>query len=184
MNSLVKLFKALADENRVAIIRGLAVKPMYVEVLAERLSLSPATITHHLKKLKEAQIVKSRKEQYYKVYSLREERLNLNLLDLITQLKTGKEDNKEELYQQKVIRSFIQNGRLKSIPVQRKKRSIILKHLAKCFQAEKTYKEKEVNEILSSFHEDYCLIRRELIAEKIMERADGLYNRKQTANEC
>ena len=49
--NLVHLFKALGDEARLGIVRSLAEKDLYAEVLAERLSLSPATITHHLKKL-------------------------------------------------------------------------------------------------------------------------------------
>ncbi|MFA7578092.1 MAG: DUF2087 domain-containing protein, partial [Candidatus Muiribacteriota bacterium] len=39
--------------------------------------------------------------------------------------------------------------------------------------------EKEVNEIIQKFHEDYCLIRREMVEEGFMDRKDGIYWRRE-----
>ena len=80
--SLVMLFKALGDEARLSIVRSLAEKDLYAEVLAERLSLAPGTITHHLKKLEAVGLIVSRKEQYYKVFSLRRNFRSLSLYSL------------------------------------------------------------------------------------------------------
>ena len=171
----VKVFKALGDEARLSIIRGLAEKDLYAEILAERLSLSPATITHHLKKLEAAGLVRSKKEQYYKVFSLKRDVLDTNLLALILKESHAKEDKLEDKYKQRVIKSFFKNGVLTTIPVQRKKRAIILEHLMQEFDKDRQYEEKEVNEIISKYHEDFCTIRREFIAEKLMSRSKGLY---------
>ena len=173
--NLVKVFKALGDEARLSIVRGLAEKDLYAEILAERLSLSPATITHHLKKLEAAGIIKSRKEQYYKMFRLRREVLDENLLGLIQEVSNQKEEKKENLYHKKVVKNFFKNGVLKEIPVQRKKRTIILKHLLQEFTPKRRYKESEVNEIIAKYHEDFCTIRREFIAEKLMKRDKGIY---------
>ena len=47
----INLFKCLADKSRLQILKSLAVEDMYVERLAERLGLTPSTISFHLKKL-------------------------------------------------------------------------------------------------------------------------------------
>ena len=61
----IKLFKCLADKSRMQILKSLIIEDMYVERLAERLGLTPATISFHLKKLEDAGAVKSYKDQYY-----------------------------------------------------------------------------------------------------------------------
>src|SRR5436189_6268464 len=67
---LVTFFKALADSNRLKIVGLLAEKPYSVEELAALLKLRPSTVSHHLARLAEAELVTSRKESYYSVYQL------------------------------------------------------------------------------------------------------------------
>lgn len=43
----IKLFKCLADKSRLQILKSLMQEDMYVERLAERLGLTPATISFH-----------------------------------------------------------------------------------------------------------------------------------------
>ena len=50
----LQLFKCLSDKSRLQILKSLAIEDMYVERLAERLGLTPPTISFHLKKLVEA----------------------------------------------------------------------------------------------------------------------------------
>jgi hypothetical protein len=80
-----------------------------------------------------------------------------------------------DAYDRKVIESYTQpDGRLKTIPSQRKKLEAILKHIVKNFEMDVTYTEKQVNEILSHFHDDITSLRRELIGLKLLAReADG-----------
>ena len=53
----IRMFKCLADKSRLQILKSLAVEDMYVELLAERLNLTPATISFHLRKLSEIDAV-------------------------------------------------------------------------------------------------------------------------------
>ena len=55
----IKLFKCLADKSRLQILKSLSLEDMYVERLAERLGLTPATISFHLKKLADTGAVTS-----------------------------------------------------------------------------------------------------------------------------
>ena len=59
MDSLV--FKALADENRLAIVEMLASGERCVCELSKGLDASDALISHHVKKLREAGLVKTRR---------------------------------------------------------------------------------------------------------------------------
>ena len=77
------MFKCLADKSRLQILKSLVKEEMYVERLAERLDLTPATISFHLKKLEDAGAVTSRKEQYYTMYSIKKEIFMTNILDII-----------------------------------------------------------------------------------------------------
>jgi len=173
----IKIFKCLADKSRLLIINNLMESPMYVELLSERLNLAPSTISFHLKKLEEVKLVYSVKEQYYVVYHLNDDLLSLSLNDLIHIEDPNKEiqEEREEQYKKNVINAFFEYGKLKSIPVQQKKRKIVLEEIAKQFEPDRTYTEREVNIIIADFHDDFCTIRREMVAFNIFERENNIY---------
>ena len=176
-NDAIKLFKCLADKSRLQILKSLSKEDMYVERLSERLDLTPATVSFHLKKLTEAGAVKSYRTQYYTMYSLCTDVFETRIIDI---LKEETEDSallneRDEIYRKKVIESFFEYGKLKSIPAQRKKERIILEEIAKSFEKGKEYTEREVNIIIADFHDDFCTIRRDMISEKIMDRENGKY---------
>lgn len=77
--------------------------------------------------------------------------------------------------QEKTVKSFFEDGKLKSIPTVRKKREHILRHLVAQLDPHKVYSEKEVNNFISKYHSDVCTIRREFIMNKLMVRNAGKY---------
>ena len=174
----IALFKALADKSRLQILKSLALEDMYVERLAQRLDLTPATISFHLKKLAQAGAVSSYKSQYYTMYALNREVLNTGILDLLLEKSDEAETQaqRDAAYRQKVIDSFFEYGKLKSIPVQRKKERVILEFLAEKFEFGRIYTEREVNLIIADFHDDFCTLRRDMISEKLLDRnRDGYW---------
>ncbi len=74
-----------------------------------------------------------------------------------------------------VLRAFIRDGRLVSIPAIRGKRRIILEHLAACFEPGVKYPERAVDSVLRAWHDDYVSLRRYLIDEDLMSRDRGVY---------
>jgi biotin operon repressor len=174
----VKLFKCLADRSRLQILRSLAREDMYVELLSERLGLSPSTVSFHLKKLADIGAVTSRRSQYYTIYSLRREVFDLPILDIIQEEsdEADKQAEREAQWRKKVIDSFFdKEGHLKVIPAQRKKRLVILDKISEAFESGRTYTEREVNLIIADFHDDFCTLRRDMVDEGIMSRKDGEY---------
>lgn len=177
---VIKLFKCLADRSRLHILRSLLTEDMYVERLAQRLDLTPATISFHMKKLEEVGAVRSYKDQYYTMFSINRELFRSSVLELIQAASDdeGEQARRDEVYRQRVLDSFFEYGRLKAIPAQRKKERICLEEMVKSFEPGRVYQEAEVNEILLRFHEDYCTIRRDMIAEQLMERDGTQYWRR------
>lgn len=175
----ITLFKCLSDRSRLQILKTLVAGDQYVELLAERLNLTPATISFHLKKLQEAGAVTSYKTQYYTMYRLEQALFRFQIMDVLQETSDDAaiQEEREAIYRQKVLDTFFSYGKLVSIPVQRKKERIILEELVKQFVPNQPYSEPEVNRILEAFHDDYCTLRRDLIGEKLMIRRDGIYFR-------
>jgi len=173
----IKLFKCLSDKSRLQILKSLTIEDMDVERLAQRLSLTPATISFHLKKLSEAGAVTSYKKQYYTMYSLCREVFMTRILDIITEAsdEAALQAQRDDAYRKRVIDAFFEYGKLKAIPAQRKKERIILEEIAKAFEPGRIYTEREVNIIIADFHDDFCTIRRDMIGEKLMDRENGNY---------
>ena len=82
---------------------------------------------------------------------------------------------RDEAYQQKVLDSFFAYGKLKTIPMQKKKERIVLEEIVKSFEFNRKYTEREVNIILADFHDDFCTLRRDMIGEKLMARDMQIY---------
>ena len=175
----IVLFKCLADKSRIQILKSLIEEEMYVERLSERLNLTPATISFHLKKLVDAGAVKSRKEQYYTIYSINDDVFNVSILDILREKSEEKDlqAERDEAYRKKVIDSCFEYGKLKSIPTQRKKERIVLEEIAKAFEADRSYTEREVNIIIADYHDDFCTLRRDMVAEKLLIRDKNQYKK-------
>ena len=173
MKEKLQLLKLLADETRLDILNILLQEDSYVEKIACELSLTPATICYHLKKLESAGVVNCSRSQLYIIYSLNRDVFNKPLFELIK--KDAPAVDSEKKYKSEVLSHFFKYGKLTQIPTQRKKREIVLAEIAKSFEAGRHYSENEVNEIIHRFHDDHCTIRREMIACGIMARENEIY---------
>ncbi len=149
----VKLFKCLADPSRLRMIKSLLREDMYVELLAERLSLTSATVSFHLKKMEDASIVRSRKEQYYVMYLLNRPLLENTLKAILDDGETedAQQRAREAACRQKVIDTFFEYGTLKLIPAQRKKRRICLEKAQMRLNGIKNMKKKKSTKSSSGF---------------------------------
>jgi predicted transcriptional regulator len=177
-DQLLTFFKAMADANRLKIVGLLAQRPHSVEELAAILNLRPSTVSHHLGRLAEAGLVSARAESYYNMYQLEESTLEQTARQLLAResLPAVAANTDSGAYERKVLHDFLlPDGSLKTIPVQRKKLEVILRHLAGEFSPGVRYPEKRVNEILRTYHEDTASLRRELIGARLLQREKGEY---------
>jgi DNA-binding HxlR family transcriptional regulator len=180
LEAKASLFKALGHPIRLLILNLVERKPRHGEELAAILNLNPATISHHVAKLTAAGLLDAKKDQYYHTYSLVEDLLPIPLGELIRLSQPSlKVETIEDAYQDKVIKTFFRRGRLVKIPAQLKKQQVVLAVIAKEFEPERAYTEREVNRTLLDFHDDVATLRRGLIAHKLMTREKGIYQRRQ-----
>jgi hypothetical protein len=78
----------------------------------------------------------------------------------------------------KVVRAFLQDGRLVAIPAKPSKRDLLLPViLDRCFPEDRPYEEKEVNMRLALLHPDVAALRRYLVDGGWMTREAGIYRR-------
>jgi predicted transcriptional regulator len=174
---LLAFFKALSDANRLKIVGLLAKEAYTVEELAAMLGLRPSTVSHHLSRLADVGLVSARAEGYYNIYHLDTEALEARARRLLAQetLSDISADVALDAYDRQVVANFsLPDGRLKTIPSQRKKLEAVLRYVATAFEADRRYSEKEVNEHLARYHEDTASLRRELINYGMLARdTDG-----------
>ena len=76
---------------------------------------------------------------------------------------------------QRVLDTAIVDGRLTKLPAKRTKRLIVLEHLAQSFEPGLRYIERDVNGTLRRFDDDVATLRRYLVDEGFLDRADGEY---------
>jgi predicted transcriptional regulator len=173
----IEIMKSLSDPSRLQVLNSLMDKSHYVEELAHRLNLAPSTVSFHLRKLESAGLVTQEKEQYYIIYRVNKELFNLSLRELtcFDNIEKYLQDERIKKYRDKILKTFFKKEKLIKLPVQRKKRLIILEEYIKKFKAGKKYEEEKVNEIIQQSFDDYCTIRRLLIEEGMMRREKQIY---------
>jgi len=175
-SQLLSFFSAMSDANRLKIVGLLAQDDFSVEEMAEMLKLQASTVSHHLSKLSKVGLVSARAESYYNVYHLNTDMLEKMAKSILAQdtLPKAVAGVDIDAYDRKVVKNYTQSdGRLKTIPAQQKKLLAVLKHIVQNFEMDVKYTEKQVNEVLSRFHDDTASLRRELIGFKLMAREGG-----------
>lgn len=178
------IMKALADGSRLAIIQSLLEKSQYVEEIAKRHALAPSTVSFHLKKLEQAGLVSSKKEQYYVVIQANQAIFDKTLRDLVS-ASPGRKDLQDERmdeYRSKVLTTFFPHGTLEKLPAQHKKRLIVLDRFAQAFEPGRRYSELEVTGLIKPLFDDYCTIRRLLVDEGLIRREGTSYWREDSGS--
>jgi hypothetical protein len=74
-----------------------------------------------------------------------------------------------------VIERFMPNGRLEQMPAKRSRRLVVLDQVARMFEPGHRYPEREVNDVLRTVWPDHAALRRYLVDEGFLDRADGVY---------
>ncbi|OMD85582.1 ArsR family transcriptional regulator [Paenibacillus odorifer] len=181
LEKIVSYHKALADPTRLRLLLLLSQGEMHGQALAEKLNLSQPTVTHHAAKLREAALIKERRDKNTVYFKLNPEFIN-NGAEASLQFifSKGAEDMEEQLpensLQDTVIRNFFsKDGRLRQIPAQYKKKLIALQYMVEKLEPGVIYTEKEINEFIKQFHEDFATIRREFIMHQFMYREKDKY---------
>lgn len=86
------LFKALSEPNRLTIIYLLSLGELSVGALTLKMEMTQSAVSHQLKILKAARLVKSRKEGKSRMYSLTDE----HVYQIVNQVLTHVQEKEDE----------------------------------------------------------------------------------------
>lgn len=177
MSSLVRLFKGLADPTRLRLIAAMVDRGRCGQELAAEVGLSPATVSHHLRVLSEAGLLRETRQAPYTFYQVDLEALQ-GAVKNVSSPKRVKEIATQAPVDEgtrDVLRAFFDGTRLKALPTQRKKKELVLEEVLRRLPRRREYSEPELNRFIEVVHDDFCTIRREWIMGKYMEREAGVY---------
>lgn len=173
---LVKVFKSLADPARLRMIGLLVQGERCGQELAAELSLAPATVSHHLRRLRDAGLVRERPEPPYVFYTFDQEALRAAVRLVTDEKKVSKLASVGvDVDKRKVLENFFDGDRLTAIPSQRRKKEIVFEEILRRIPRRETYTERELSDYIAEIHGDFCTIRREFIMGRYMEREAGTY---------
>jgi hypothetical protein len=96
----------------------------------------------------------------------------------MTQMDADADVAEDPAFEARVIRSFIRDGRLTTIPARERRRQVIYRYLRDLiFTEDRAYPEREVNQRLALFHPDVATIRRGMVDAGLVTREAGEYRR-------
>jgi hypothetical protein len=75
------------------------------------------------------------------------------------------------------LETFMPGGKLTAFPKKHDQMVVLMDEIARKFEPDREYKEKEVNVILEDVNEDYCTIRRILVDYGYLSRHKGIYTK-------
>ncbi|MEM6401725.1 MAG: metalloregulator ArsR/SmtB family transcription factor [Cyanobacteria bacterium P01_D01_bin.116] len=185
LQNMLRFFKALADESRLKIIGILATQECSVEELAVLLELKEPTISHHLTKLKQLELVRMRPEGNTHFYQLDKEVWQTMSEEVFNaeKITSFADDVNLRTWEMKVLNTYIegdfQNSEsvqyLREIPNASKKRLTILKWIIEKFEMGVSYPLDTVDEILKRYYPDFETLREALIDSRLMQEDNGMY---------
>ena len=99
-----KLFKALADENRIKILAMLVDGEKFAGSLLQELEVSQPTLSHHMKTLCESGLVYARKDGKWIYYSIPDESRDM-AFDILAEIMISADERKAFVTKKKTKRS-------------------------------------------------------------------------------
>jgi hypothetical protein len=167
--SSATLIGLLADEERLRVVAAIALGARTIEAAAAAAATDVATVQSVLPRLVSAGLVEQRDGLRVSLEALRA---------AARDRPAGRRDLPDATAdQQRVLRNFVEDGRLMRLPARQGQRRVILEYVAGRFDTDRQYAEAEVNELLTPLHDDHVALRRYLVDEGLLERQGGVYRR-------
>jgi hypothetical protein len=158
-----ELLALLAEPDRLKALAAVALGANSLPDVAEYAGLEAKTAAKALSRLVAGGLVEGGSGEGYRV---RQETLREAVRPPAGESEPAEESGNE------VLRRFIHKGRLLAMPAAHSKRLVVLDHLAGLFEPGRRYPEPEVNELLGRYHPDYAMLRRYLVDDGFLDRAD------------
>lgn len=162
--------RIVLDPRRLAILGRASIGPVDVPALAVELGVPPRSLLKEAGSLRQAGLL--REDLSLDRDALRMIGESLPALEPVDPSVLQGTWTAEEI---EVLARFFEGSRLREIPAARGKRRVVLERLVQEFEPGLRYEERRVNAMLQVFHEDYAALRRYLVDEGFLTRAEGVY---------
>jgi hypothetical protein len=160
---IMPLFSAIADPDRIKIAAAIMDRALTADEIAAAAGMPVKAVRRKLAGLIQVDLVEIGERNGKKLYRFRMQPL-FDAMRSLSEKPAGPDlDGDVDAFDRKVLTDFLEDGRLKAIPAQQKKRDAILRYLVERFEPERMYAEKEVNEIIRPVHDDVASLRRYLV---------------------
>lgn len=73
------------------------------------------------------------------------------------------------------LRGYLRDGKIEAMPAKQSRRRQLLAEVAQAFEPGIRYPERRVNDVLGAMFPDYAALRRYLVDEDFLDRANGEY---------
>lgn len=163
-----RLLGVLVDPARLKVAGALALGAWTVADVARATKLSSKEVEHALARLTAGDLV----ERDAAGYRLKTEDLQA-AARAAAQARRRAEAGPEG--SGTILARFVKGGRIVTLPTTRSKRAVVLDFVAQAFAPGRRYAERDVNETLARFYDDYAALRRYLVDEGFMDRSEGKY---------
>ena len=175
---LAGAIRCLSDPTRLRIVGRLAGGPASLEQLSAELGLTMSVVVRQVGLLRRVGLVRpSGRGPLTGPFTLRLDTLQEigRALDVREEVPLDPGLPAEDA---KVLRGYLEDGRLTTIPARGSKRLVVLRWLRDLvFTEDRDYPEKEVNQRIALVHPDVAALRRYLVDERLVTRERGLYRR-------
>ena len=168
-----ELLRVLAHPERLSVAGALARQPATAAELAATLELPTDRVRRHLSRLSRAGIASVDRDR--RTYRFTAETLREAARSVGPAREAGMALGAVYEEEEGVLRQYFRAGRLREIPAKHSKRLIVLSRLSLEFDIGVRYNEREVNDTLKRFHNDYAALRRYLVDEGFLSRQRGQY---------
>jgi hypothetical protein len=159
------LLALLAEPDRLKALAAVALGATTLDAVAERAGLAPREAARALNRLVAGGLLEGAPGSRYGV--------RVDVLRAAVRRPAPERPDGGQVGSD-VVGRFLRGDRHVQIPAARGKRLAVLDHLAGLFEPGRRYPEREVNEILRAWHPDYAMLRRHLVDEGFLDRADEL----------
>ena len=158
------LLALLAEPDRLKALAAVALGAITLDAVAERAGLEPRAAARALNRLVAGGLLQGAPGSRYDV--------RVDVLQAVARRPPADRAGGGQVASD-VVGRFLRGDRHVAIPASRRKRLAVLDHLAGLFEPGRRYREREVNEILRAWHPDYAMLRRYLVDEGFLDRADA-----------
>ncbi len=161
----------LADRDRRLVVAGLLLGASEPGEIAAQVGLGIREVIAALVRLQSGGLVEQLQQQRF---HLLEEAFQIAARrEAPPERPTEHGDETED--RRRILDRALRDGRLVAMPAKHSRRLVVLDHIAQRFEPGVRYSERQVNAMLSSVDADTAALRRYLVDERLLDRAEGEY---------